>query len=912
LKNFRNGNQGFSSSVTSVMFAIAAVSAISLALTYFALSIQAGVRGYIAGEANWSKSQYSAVSSLVRFGETGDSHYYEQFTAAMAIPLGDKQARLELMKNRYDYEIARSGFLQGGVHSDDIAVMIALFRCCHSVPPMKEVVALWAQGDEGLEKLSNKAQELQSVITADGPGSARAKQLVSEIEQLDKRIRVLASAFTKELASAARFINHAVFLLVAAIALIVFFLAAWFARSVLKRFQKTEARFRALLNSANDAVVLADESTGTVLDFNPKTEQLIGLPPGKILGAEYSALFEEANSSRPNDAAHFTRSARLVTRPNVAVEVNSSTVDWIAGPARLHIIRDVSDRIAAQRQLQIAHSSLANLAEGVMILDSRLHVVSINRAYSRITGYSQSDVLGKLPPLPRARKSDARAYLAIRRTLRKTGSWRGEILNQRKNGDYYSELHRVSCVRDESGKITHFVCVFDDNTAIRENERKLQFLAQRDSLTKLLNRSKFEETAKEAVQIAAQKGTKTALLFIDLDNFKTINDTFGHTTGDKYLTTIGSRIANSLRSTDLIGRVGGDEFAVLLSDVNSRADVVTVASKLRTTIAQQVEFDGYEVSSSASVGLCLYPDDATSVEELFVHADAAMYEAKRRGRNNLQWFTRELVSAVEKKLMLVSGLRVAAQRGQLELHYQPIMDIRTGAVRSLEALLRWTHPELGRVSPGVFIPLAEEFGVIDSLTDFVLREACRQGREWMDAGFKPVPIAVNLSPRNFWDADLSHKVRAILDESGWPAKYMRLEITESTIMGGENPGFVMQQLRELGVSLSIDDFGIGHSSLSSLQNFPVQCMKIDLSFVRGIPENQTNLTIVKTIISLAKNLGLDLIAEGIETKQQADALLQEGCAQGQGYYYCKPQVAKDIETFLHGGARNNVIPVAFS
>jgi diguanylate cyclase (GGDEF)-like protein/PAS domain S-box-containing protein len=619
-------------------------------------------------------------------------------------------------------------------------------------------------------------------------------------------------------------------------------------------------------------------------------------------------LFPGLEDVPSSGSSQLKRSKKLVSQKNVAVEVSSSTVEWITGPARLHIIRDISERVAAEQKLQIAHSALANLAEGVMILDERLRIVSVNRAYSKITGYSQSEVIGRPPPVPRARKSDLRAYFAALGTLRKTGSWRGEILNQRKNGDYYSELHRASCVRDESGKVTHFVCVFDDNTAVRENERKLQFLAQRDSLTKLLNRSKFEETAKDAVHRATQQGAKVALLFVDLDNFKTINDTFGHMVGDQYLTKISDRIANSLRSTDLIGRVGGDEFAVLLSDVGSRADVVTVAAKLRNAIAQQVEFEGYEVSGSASVGLCLYPDDAQSVEELFVHADAAMYEAKRRGRNNLQWFTRELVSSVETKLVLVSGLRVAAQRGQLELHYQPSMDLRTGTVRSLEALLRWTHPELGRVSPGVFIPLAEEFGVIDSLTDFVLREACRQGREWMDAGLKPVPIAVNLSPRNFWDADLSHKVRTILDESGWPAKYLRLEITESTIMGGENPGFVMQQLRELGVSLSIDDFGIGHSSLSSLQNFPVQCMKIDLSFVRGIPENKTNLT----IISLAKNLDLDLIAEGIETKQQADALLQEGCTQGQGYYYCKPHAAKEIEAFLWGNLRKNVIPLTFS
>jgi diguanylate cyclase (GGDEF)-like protein/PAS domain S-box-containing protein len=743
----------------------------------------------------------------------------------------------------------------------------------------------------------------------------RIDRILREVSDVNEAIRPLATAFNAALGNAAREITTLIFFVASAVLLGMIAIGMSISAKFLTSLRRSEAQLRSLLNSADDGVVIVERRDGAILDLNPRAASMLGLTPAEAVGANYDRLL--TSTPHPHVRSEFALPQQIPigngnSQRRAVAEINYSPAQWDGLPAHLAIIRDITDRIESERDLHIANKALANLAEGVMILDERLRIVSVNRAYSKITGYSQSEVIGRPPPVPRARKSDLRAYFAALGTLRKTGSWRGEILNQRKNGDYYSELHRASCVRDESGKVTHFVCVFDDNTAVRENERKLQFLAQRDSLTKLLNRSKFEETAKDAVHRATQQGAKVALLFVDLDNFKTINDTFGHMVGDQYLTKISDRIANSLRSTDLIGRVGGDEFAVLLSDVGSRADVVTVAAKLRNAIAQQVEFEGYEVSGSASVGLCLYPDDAQSVEELFVHADAAMYEAKRRGRNNLQWFTRELVSSVETKLVLVSGLRVAAQRGQLELHYQPSMDLRTGTVRSLEALLRWTHPELGRVSPGVFIPLAEEFGVIDSLTDFVLREACRQGREWMDAGLKPVPIAVNLSPRNFWDADLSHKVRTILDESGWPAKYLRLEITESTIMGGENPGFVMQQLRELGVSLSIDDFGIGHSSLSSLQNFPVQCMKIDLSFVRGIPENKTNLTIVKTIISLAKNLDLDLIAEGIETKQQADALLQEGCTQGQGYYYCKPHAAKEIEAFLWGNLRKNVIPLTFS
>jgi diguanylate cyclase (GGDEF)-like protein/PAS domain S-box-containing protein len=880
------------------MLVLATVSAISLALTYVALMVQGGIRGYIAGEAKWSKSQYAAVSALIRYGGTADQRYFDQYISAKVIPAGDRQAREELVKKRYVAEVARQGFLQGGVHQDDINTMIVLFRCCYQFPPMDKVVSLWEQGDQGLARLDILAQDLRRTIETEGAGNRRVNEIVLEIENLDGSIRVLAAQFTTELANAARLITNAVFVAIATVSLIVLAIAARFSLNALKRFQKTEARFRTLLNSASDAVILTDVSTGVILDFNPQAERLIGAPPQKILGAQYGRFFSSNELLHATGTVH--RAALCSSDPGhqIRVEISSSTVEWSTGPAALHIVRDVSERIAAAQELEIAHGALSNLAEGVMILNNRFQVVSVNRAYRKITGYGDSDVIGKAPPLPRSRRSDIRRYRDIRRTLRETGAWHGELLNQRKGGEYYSELHRISCVRDDQGAITHFVCVFNDNTDVRESERKLRFLAQHDPLTKLLNRSKFEEKAKEAIENAAKTNAKAAVLFIDLDNFKTVNDTFGHAAGDLYLSTVGNRISGALRGTDLVGRVGGDEFSVLLPNINSRTDAAMVAAKLRDAIARQFEFDGHEISGSASVGLCLYPDDAQSVEQLLVHADAAMYEAKKRGRNNLQWFLPEMTSRVESKLALASGLRVAAQRGQLELHYQPCVDLRTGAIRGLEALLRWTHPELGRVSPGVFIPVAEEFGVIDGLTDFVLREACRQGKAWQDAGLQPIPIAINLSPRNFWDADLSSKVRTVLEQSGWPAKYLRLEITESTIMGGENPEAVMHQLRSLGVSLSIDDFGIGHSSLSSLQKFPVQCMKIDLSFTREIPENKTNFAITKTIISLAKNLGLELVAEGIETEIQAETLMKEGCAQGQGYYFCKPVPAVQIEDLL--------------
>jgi diguanylate cyclase (GGDEF)-like protein/PAS domain S-box-containing protein len=890
-----------SRSLLPVFVIVVVVTALSILLLYLALAAQSAVRGYVAGESAWSKSQIDAVLMLQMYGETRDDSYLRRYKSAIAVPLIDRQVRMEMQKRDFSYEFSKQGMLAGGIDAQEIPGMIALFRCCANVSIMKPVIEFWERADPHLLELDMLAQDLQNGIASGTATDESIDLLLVRVADINESIRPLAKGFNAALGAAAREITFLIFFSSSAVLIGLVSIGALIASRVLLSLRRSEVQLRSLLNSADDGIVVIGRDNGSILDINPRAASMVGLLPTAARGMNYDSLLRGEKSTHVRSEFSLPQQIAIkgTSRKSKAVaEVNYSVAEWNGQPAHLAIVRDVTERLASERDLHIANNALANLAEGVMILDRDFRIVSVNRAYKSITGYLEVDVIGKAPPLPRSRRSDIRRYREIRRTLRETGAWHGELLNQRKGGEYYSELHRISCVRDDQGVITHFVCVFNDNTDVRESERKLRFLAQHDPLTKLLNRSKFEEKAKEAIENAAKTNAKAAVLFIDLDNFKTVNDTFGHAAGDLYLSTVGNRISGSLRGTDLVGRVGGDEFSVLLPNINSRTDAAMVAAKLRDAIARQFEFDGHEISGSASVGLCLYPDDAQSVEQLLVHADAAMYEAKKRGRNNLQWFLPEMTSRVESKLALASGLRVAAQRGQLELHYQPCVDLRTGAIRGLEALLRWTHPELGRVSPGVFIPVAEEFGVIDGLTDFVLREACRQGKAWQDAGLQPIPIAINLSPRNFWDADLSSKVRTVLEQSGWPAKYLRLEITESTIMGGENPEAVMHQLRSLGVSLSIDDFGIGHSSLSSLQKFPVQCMKIDLSFTREIPENKTNFAITKTIISLAKNLGLELVAEGIETEIQAETLMKEGCAQGQGYYFCKPVPAVQIEDLL--------------
>jgi diguanylate cyclase (GGDEF)-like protein len=456
----------------------------------------------------------------------------------------------------------------------------------------------------------------------------------------------------------------------------------------------------------------------------------------------------------------------------------------------------------------------------------------------------------------------------------------------------------LAAIPEADGRITHYVGVFSDNSAFRDYENRLKHLAGHDMLTGLPNRAAFEASTALAIGRATSSGRRLALLFIDLDGFKGVNDTWGHSAGDALLRTLSQRIQRCLTADAMVARVGGDEFNVLLEDVGTGEEVTRLARQLLTTVGRPLEWKGQSIGSSASIGISFYPEDATDVDALVTHADMAMYQAKSLGRNNFQVFSSQISIAVKTRLALVNGLRNAIEAGQFELHYQPCVDLASGRILGLEALLRWSHPELGSVPPAQFIPIAEEIGVIDAISDWVLRTACAQGVKWRAEGMGEIPLAVNLSPRNFWDQELPSRVNRILEESGWPGSLLCLEITEGTIMAGENAEEPLKRLTDLGIELAIDDFGVGYSSLGSLRRLPVDVLKIDRTFTQGIPGNSDNLALVRTIITLAGILDMRVIAEGIETRSQHDCLLAEGCRHGQGYLYGRPLPATQIEAVL--------------
>ena len=424
-------------------------------------------------------------------------------------------------------------------------------------------------------------------------------------------------------------------------------------------------------------------------------------------------------------------------------------------------------------------------------------------------------------------------------------------------------------------------------------------MAHYDALTGLPNRALLQGRLTRAMSRADRGQTLLAVMFLDLDQFKEINDSLGHAVGDAVLKEIALRLESSLRATDTVARLGGDEFTILLEDVRSTEEISRIADKLLRAISERADVAGHELHLSTSIGVTVYPRDGHDADTLLRNADLAMYHAKQEGRNNVQFFSRDMSERTEKRVDMLGRLRGAIARGELQLHYQPQVDVRSGGIIGVEALLRWNDPERGQVPPMSFIPLAEDTGLIVEIGEWVLREACGQAKAWLDAGLGPLTVAVNLSPRQFRQKNLVSMVAAILAETGLPPHLLELEITESTVMHRtEEAAAGLRALHELGVQISLDDFGTGYSSLAYLHRFPVHSLKVDQSFVRDIKSDRDDAAIVSTVISLARQLNLKALAEGVETEAQLAFLRVRGCDSFQGYLFCRPQAAADIEALL--------------
>lgn len=585
-------------------------------------------------------------------------------------------------------------------------------------------------------------------------------------------------------------------------------------------------------------------------------------------------------------------------------EIAVSLMKTKSGGVRMTIVvLDITARKQAETNLVLAHQVFSHATEGILITDADQRILEANKGFEEITGYTREEVIGKTRDMLKSGQNDAAFHTQVWDCVHRDGQWQGEIWNRRKSGEIYPEWLSLSQVKDENGAVINYIAVFTDITLRKESEQRLQFLANHDALTKLPNRMLLQERIDHALRLAQRNKTQLAVLFIDLDRFKVINDTLGHDAGDQLLLETSHRLIGCLRDSDTIARQGGDEFVVLLEEFGEDVQYLAgVARKVMAVLTQPFTLMGQEIFISASIGISVYPRDGQDMNTLLKNADIAMYRAKEHGKNAYHFYASDCNVHSFERLALENSLRKALERNEFVLHYQPKVDLVTDSIVGAEALVRWMHPEFGMVPPAKFIPLAEETGLIAAIGEWVLREACRQNRAWQEAGLPLITMGVNLSGGQFRDDNLHHVIASALAYSGMQPIYLELEITESMIMQNpERAASILQGFREMGMHTSIDDFGTGYSSLGYLKRFPLDALKIDRSFVQDVPGDLDDVAITQAIIGLAHSLGLKVVAEGVETEAQLDFLRRQRCEQIQGYIYSKPLPADEFAMLLEAG-----------
>ncbi len=553
----------------------------------------------------------------------------------------------------------------------------------------------------------------------------------------------------------------------------------------------------------------------------------------------------------------------------------------------------------SNRRLRLAEKVFETTFEGIMVTDADGVIEFVNPAFSKITGYELHEVVGKKPGILSSGRHGTEFYRQMWADLMVKGSWQGEVWNRRKDGEIYPEWLSISTIRNNDGAAGNYVAIFSDITERKASDDHVRHLAHHDALTNLPNRMLLMERLGHALTLAHRNGLMVAVMFLDLDRFKVINDTLGHTVGDQLLKTVSERLSECTRDDDTVARLGGDEFVVVLEGIANIQNVAGVAQKIIDQLVRPMALERYEVFVTASIGISVYPEDGDSAESLIKHADAAMYRAKEQGRNNYQFYTADMNARAFERLSIENSLRRALERNEFLLFYQPQVDLATRRITGMEALLRWQHPDFGLVSPSQFIPIAEETGMIIPIGEWALRAACVQNKAWQDAGMPRLRVAVNLSAPQFRQSSLVKMVRQALDDSGLEPHYLELEITESIAMAhAEETVAKLHELKAMGVTISMDDFGTGHSSLSYLKRFPIDTLKIDQSFIQDVALDSHDSAIAAAITTMARSMNMKVVSEGVETKEQVGFLCQHDRDEVQGYYFSQPLPAVDFAELL--------------
>ncbi len=641
-----------------------------------------------------------------------------------------------------------------------------------------------------------------------------------------------------------------------------------------------------------------------IVSANPFCEQMFGYPHNTLQGKSSSIIFPsfdeyeailQAQNENPSASFSDERQFKRQDGSLIWCQLNACNLDpEQPDEGCIWVYADITERKHSEEKLRLGATVFDYIADGVVMTDAAGFIVAVNPAFTQITGYSEAEAIGKTPAILRSGRQNQAFFDSLWGELLATGFWRGEIWNRRKNEELYLEWLTISAVRNAQGVCTHYVGVFSDITLVKESQEKLDHLAHHDPLTGLPNRLLFNDRLSHAILRASRDPRPLALLFIDLDRFKNVNDTLGHHIGDELLRQVAQALASKVRDGDTLARLGGDEFILLLEDTDGKYGAGVVADKLMSVFEQPFVVVTHELFVTASVGISIFPDDGDDVNLLIRNADVALYQAKAHGRNAYRFYSSEMTGEGIERLRLENMLRRSIEKAEIFLNYQPQIDIETGKLIGVEALVRWHHPELGLVPPVKFIPLAEDTGFINQLGKWVLFEACRQMVRWDDAGLRVEKIAVNLSVKQFERGSIVAMVSQILTETGLEPHRLQLEVTESVIMNTGDALSFIRGLSDIGVGLAIDDFGTGYSSLAYLKQMPVQTLKIDRSFIMDIGTNPDEEAIAIAIIQLGKSMHLSVVAEGVETQEQVDFLRREGCHYAQGYFYSRPVLPQDL------------------
>ena len=607
------------------------------------------------------------------------------------------------------------------------------------------------------------------------------------------------------------------------------------------------------------------------------------------LGEEMAVAAIKAGASDCIRRTHLSRLSSVLT-----VELANHAAKVQEDHSGLALQKRLTDKVFAQGR------------EGVVVTDAQGHIVMVNHAFTLITGYSDTDVMGKHSRMLSSGRESPEFFKAMWDALLTQGDWAGEIWNRRKDGTVYPEWLTISSVCDDHGNLTHFVGNFSDLSDSKEAESRIQWLSNFDPLTGLPNRTLLQDRTSQAINMVQRTGEPITLMLLGIDHFKTINDTQGYLAGDELLAEMGARLSAAVRKQDTVARISGKEFALVLPGT-ALGGAAYLATELLKKVAVPHSLGGSEVALTASIGIATFPDNGRGFEALYRAAEIAMHRAQANGRNTFQFYSDEMFRHVRARDHMNKALRSAAELDQLQLAYQPLVDLKTGKISGMEALLRWHHPDLGAVSPAQFIPLAEESGLIKSIGEWVLRRACRDIRLWLDKGIEVPHVAVNVSPVQFRDPTFIAQVSRALADFQVAPRHLFLEVTESALMDDiDRSEAVLKNIKSLGLRLSLDDFGTGYSSLSYLKRFPFDKVKIDQSFVRDITTSESDHVIVKVIVAMGHGLGLTVIAEGVETEAQCGLMRNSLCDEIQGYLFSKPVTATAIEALFH--AKHQLAP----